>query len=322
MPRGQRRDIVAALISATVIICTHNRADCLARALEATIAEVEACQAEALVVDNASSDDTPRLLAARRANTPRLRVVEESTLGLSVARNRGMAEAAGEVVVFLDDDAVPRRGWLAALLAPYAEPAVACVGGRIRLHFPEGRPAWLSDAFFPTLSAYDLGDRPRRIAGEPATHYPYGANISFRRDVAMRLGGFSARMGLAGRAGLQQEETDLCYRVEGAAGDIRYAPDAVVDHWIFPERLEPAWFLQRFWLHGRSNAVFELRNRGLRKALGVWRWHYLQRLRDHTPTRARNEHLLAACQRREAFGYLVGLGTGVLHLRALRRDLS
>ena len=77
-----------------------------------------------------------------------------------------------------------------------------------------------------------------------------------------------------------QEETYLCYRVEHAGGGIHYVPDAVVDHWIFPERLEPAWFLKRFWLHGRSNAFFELRNRAVRRALGVWPWYYMRRLTD------------------------------------------
>lgn len=323
MPCAQHHDIVPALISASIVICTHDRVDCLRRALDAALTEADACDAEVLVVDNASSDDTPTLLARALRDAPRrLRVVREPTLGLSAARNRGLAEAHGPLVVFLDDDAIPRTGWLGALLEPYGSNDAACVGGRIRLHFPTGRPAWLSDAFLPSLSAYDLGDRPRRIAGEPATLYPYGANISFRRDLALRLGGFSTQMGLAGRVGLQQEETDLCYRVERAGGAIHYAPDAIVDHWIFAERLEPAWFLKRSWLHGRSNAIFQLRNRGLRPALGVWRWHYVRLLREASSGgQGADGQLLAACRRREAIGYLIGLGAGFFHLRALRRDM-
>src|SRR2546430_9888789 len=97
-----------------------------------------------------------------------------------------------------------------------------------------------------------------------------------------------------------QKETDLCYRVEHAGGGIHYVPYAVVDHWIFPERLEPAWFLKRFWLHGRSNAFVEQRNRGVRRAFGVWRWHYMRRLtaaasRRRAGSRSARARSLSSC---------------------------
>ena len=117
------------MTAATVVICTHNRATVVRAAIERALGEARQAGGEVLVVDNASTDDTPALLAALAHDAPDLRVVQEERLGLSAARNRGLSEAHGDVVAYLDDDAVPRPGWLAALLAPYANPGVGCVGG-------------------------------------------------------------------------------------------------------------------------------------------------------------------------------------------------
>jgi len=311
------------MVSGTVIVCTHNRVALLGRTVRHALAEAVTCDADVLVVDNASTDATPGELAAlEREAGPRLYCLREPRLGLSAARNRGLAEARGEVVVFLDDDAVPRPGWLAALLAPYSTPEVACVGGRIMPHFAGIPPSWIRPELYPSLGVYDLGDEPRRISNGRIEQYPFGGNISFRMALVRALKGFSTQMGLRGRSGLQQEETDLCYRIERAGGEVHYVPSAVVDHWISPERLRPEWFLARFRDYGRSNAMFELRNRGLHRALGLLRWYYRPYLmvapyRPREPIDA--ERLVAECRRREALGYLLGLGRGVVRLRTLRR---
>lgn len=313
------------MLLATVAICTHDRAAVIGRSVEAALVEARACGAELLVVNNASSDATPALLAELEArHAPRLRVVEEPCLGLSAARNRALAEARGDVVAFLDDDAVPRPGWLAGLLAPYAERRVVSVGGRILLHFPLPPPPWLTPPLFPALSAFDLGNEPRRISYGRAD-YPYGANISFRVAAARAEGGFSTRVGLRGGTQLQHEETDLCYRLERAGGEIRYAPGAIVDHWIFAERLTPAWFLARHWQGGQSAAIFILRNRGLLRALWRIRWLYARHLL-RTPYVPREPidpaRLAAECRRREALGYVTGLARALPRLRALRREAA
>jgi glycosyltransferase involved in cell wall biosynthesis len=179
------------MASATVVICTHDRAGVVGRAVAHALAEARPADAEVVVIDNATTDETPALLAEfERRHAPLLRVVREPRLGLSTARNRGLGEAQGGVVAFLDDDAVPHPGWLAALCRPYQDGRVACVGGRIRLHFPTPPPPWLTPAFHPAFSAFDLGDEPRSLR-YGAHDYPYVANISFRTDAA-RAAGFLA----------------------------------------------------------------------------------------------------------------------------------
>jgi glycosyltransferase involved in cell wall biosynthesis len=310
--------------SATVAICTHDRAGLIGRAIEAVLGEARAAGAEVLVVDNASTDDTAAVLAALGRRFPgAFRVVHEPRLGLSAARNRALAEARGEVVAYLDDDATPRPGWLAALLEPYATPGVVCTGGRIVLRFESPPPPWLTPALHPALSAFDLGDRPRRVRYRVGDLYPYGANISFRAADALALGGFSTRVGPLGRRPLVHDETDLCFRLDRAGGEIRYAPAAVVEHLVLPERLTPAYLLARHAAGGRSGALFEIRNRGLWRALGKLRWYYRPHLAA-LPYRPRApidpERLARECRRREALGYLRGLVAGAVRLRGIRRE--
>jgi len=313
------------LITATVAICTHDRAELLPGAIEPAIAQCRAYRAEILVVDNASTDNTPAVLARMAQNAaPALRVVREPRLGLSCARNRALAEVDTDIAAFLDDDAVPRPGWLDALLRAYGAQTVACAGGPIVSQFFSPPPPWLTQQFHAVLSAYDLGPHARRLRDCPSWEYPFGANISFRVSTARALGGFSTRFGLRGAQQLAHEETDLCLRIDRAGGEIHYVPDAIVDHRILPERLTPPFLLARCRQRGTSAAYFELRNRGLLGALAHLRRYYGSALRA-APYRAREPidpmRLLNECRRREAFGYLGGLARGIPLLPLLRRDM-
>jgi len=311
------------VIAGSIVICTHNRAGLLARSVRTALDEARTCGAEVVVVDNASTDDTATVLPRLRERDDPLRVLYEPRLGLSAARNRGLAEVRSAVAVFLDDDAVPRAGWLAAHLGLYNAPAVACVGGRIAVQLPAARPPWLTPPLEKALTAYDLGAPTRRYC--PGDEYPCGANVSYRVSTAQALGGFSLLVGPRGDRLLQHDDTDLCCRIERAGGEMMYAHEAVVDHHVLPERLVPGWFLGRHWEHGQSGAVFHLRNFGPRRALGRLRWHYRPHIlrmpyvpRDPVDP----ERLLAECRRREALGYLVGVLRGLPRRRALRRDMA
>jgi GT2 family glycosyltransferase len=253
--------------AATIVICTHNRADLSREAVERPRGEARPPAARSIVVDNASTDATPAVLREpRRRGSGRRAVVHEPRLGLSVARNRGLAEARGDVVAYLDDDAVPRRLARGADSRRTHDPHVVAVGGRIVLALRASPRAG-----FRRAPRRALGVRPRPgRAPRPLRrgHVSFGANISFRTDArdGRRL---LATVGPLGRHQLVHDETDLCYRLEHAGGVVWYAPGAVVDHHVVPERLTPHWMLRRHWTGGQSAAVFILRNRGVLRACGA-----------------------------------------------------
>jgi hypothetical protein len=179
-------------------------------------------------------------------------------------------------------------------------------------------------AIHGAFSAFDLGDRPRRLR-YGRDDYPYGANISFRSAAARAARGFSTRLGPLGRVDLVHDETDLCFRLERLGHELAYAPDAVVTHHIPAERMAPERILRRYGLVGRSAAVFVLRNRGVLRALWRIRWLYARHLisRPYVPREPIDaERFVGECRRREAFGYVAGLARALPELGSLRRDTS
>jgi glycosyltransferase involved in cell wall biosynthesis len=237
---------------ASVVVCTRNRAGRLRECLAHLGAQVVAADHEVIVVDNGSTDGTGDVVRAWAAVDPeRRRHVHEPVPGLSRARNRGVAAAAGEVVLFLDDDAVAPSGWVAAHLAAYHDPAVVAAGGPVALRWPDGRPAWLAPRLEHWFSALDLGDE--RTAW-PTPHGPYGTNMSVRRSTFDDVGRFDPRLGRRGRSLLSSEEGDLFARVFAAGGTVTYEPAALVLHGVTSDRLTRRWVLRRGWAQGRSNA--------------------------------------------------------------------
>jgi GT2 family glycosyltransferase len=211
-----------------------------------------------VVVDNGSTDGTAGFLARwategdRRQVRPVRRVVTEPVAGLSRARNAGIAAAGGDIVLFLDDDALAPRGWIDAHLGVYCNsPATAAAGGPVMLTWPEGRPAWLTPRLEHWFSALDHGDRAGPF---PQDHGPYGTNMSLRRDVLAEVGGFAEQLGRRRGSLLSSEEAELWRRLWAAGHEITYDPATLLLHRVAAARISRRWLLRRGWGQGRSNA--------------------------------------------------------------------
>jgi glycosyltransferase involved in cell wall biosynthesis len=236
--------------SASVVICTRNRRESLAACL-ASVGQQTLEGLEIVVVDNGSSDGTAAYLADWRRQEPTRVTVAEPVAGLSRARNLGLGAAGGDIVLFLDDDAVASVAWAAAHVAAYGDERVAAAGGPVVLRFPHGRPAWAVPELEHWWSALDHGDAPGPF---PPPHGPYGTNMSVRRVTALEVGGFNTALGRVGDSLLSSEEADLFERLWASGGWIRYEPAATVIHHVSRERLCLQWLLRRGWAQGRSNA--------------------------------------------------------------------
>jgi glycosyltransferase involved in cell wall biosynthesis len=295
-------------LTVSIVIPTRKRAATLAAVLAAVVPAARRDDAEVIVADNGSTDETAAVV--RRAAADGVRHVIEPVAGATRVRNAAMRAARGDVLVFVDDDAVPRDDWLAGILRPFADPRVAVVGGRVVLRYLTTPPAWWDRSFDDYLSFYDLGDAPIDLATRPWYDSPRGANMAVRRTALLDVGGFNLRLGPRGDRHTVGEEGDLCLRLLARGHAVRYVPDSTVEHLIDPRRLDPPWLYRRAFWNGWSEAIIALAHRPLRKALGLVRYHYRYRAfraayRATDPVDT--QRLRAECERREAWGFIAGL---------------
>jgi GT2 family glycosyltransferase len=245
-------------MTASVVVCTFNRAPLLLETLHALLVQrAPEGGFEILVVDNNSADATRSATERLAAESPvPVRYVFEPRQGLSFARNTGIHASRGAIVAFVDDDVDMEPEWLRALLAPFTDPTVACTGGPIRPKWPIDRPAWVSDDWLGYLGITEFDDI--RDTGEfRSPVYPWGGNIAFRRQVFGVVGLFPTDLGRIGNTLLSSEEIEVCRKIEEAGWRIRLAPDAVLYHKIATDRLTQQTFYHRTYSQGRSDAILD-----------------------------------------------------------------
>lgn len=243
LPPGDQRAV-------TVVICayTPTRWDATRRAVASVLAQRPAPAQVLLVIDH------NRELAERaRAELSGITVLESTgEVGLSGARNTGLAAATQPVTAFIDDDAEAQPGWLDALVEPYQRAEVAATGGGVWPRWPGTRPDWLPPEFDWVVGCSYVG-----LPTESApVRNPIGANMSFRTGLALAAGGFNGTIGRVGVRPRGCEETELAIRVTAAAdASVMYVPAAGVDHHVAPERIRYRYFLRRCWHEGQSKAA-------------------------------------------------------------------
>jgi glycosyltransferase involved in cell wall biosynthesis len=252
----------AAAPTVTVVICAYasRRADALLAAAAAVLEQLAVDDELVVVVDHnqelleharSAIGEAVSEVAARTSGRVRV-IANENRRGLSGARNAGTSSARGEIVAFLDDDALPRARWLAALREPFSDPAVIGAGGIAAPAWESERPAWMPEEFLWVVGCSYRGLPEHAVA----IRNPIGANMAFRRSVLEAAGGFTDGLGRVGRTPLGCEETEFSIRaVRACGGQILQQPDAVVDHAVSSDRLTAAYFARRCWAEGISKAI-------------------------------------------------------------------
>lgn len=216
-----------AALLITVAIPTYNRGAFLRQTLEGlTRQTIPAEQFEILVIDNNSRDDTRTVVDAFSTAHPAPRYLLEKQQGLDYGRNRAIAEARGEIIVFADDDILMKPDWLDQMTQAFRnDPAhrIGAVGGEVIPVFPDGLPEWVSEWHTPLAFRPDAGPLPSK-------HSPMGANLAFPRWIFEQLGTFHTALDRAAGNYFSGGDSEMIRRVREAGFEVWFAPAADVKH--------------------------------------------------------------------------------------------
>lgn len=242
-------------MNVTVIVCTYNRCDSLAKALSSVASSVlpDSVEWDVLVVDNNSNDQTRAVIEGFCQRHPgRFHYLFEQRQGKSYALNAGIRKARGEVLAFVDDDVTVEPGWLEHLTSVLDSEEWAGSGGRTLPAQPFSPPDWLwveeSFTWGGILGGlFDLGDKPceLRLA-------PYGTNMAFRKDMFEKYGYFRTDMGPGPGSEIRNEDTEFGRRLLAGGERLRYEPSAIVYHPILKNRIQKDYFLTWWFDYGRA----------------------------------------------------------------------
>jgi glycosyltransferase involved in cell wall biosynthesis len=249
-----------------VVVATCNGARHLPDSLPGLGRDVQRLPAEAyevLVIDNGSTDGTLEIAQSFADRLPGLRVIAEPERGLAFARNRGFAEARGELVAYIDDDAVATPGWLEAYVRLFDdEPDSMGAGGPIDVLWRTPQPEWWTPGLDEIFNRFERRPRRHRLR-YPGV--PIGTNMAFRRQVLVDLGGFDAAFGRKGDSLGAGEDSEFCLRLLRSGGTLVYEPEARVSHFAYAERLCPEFAHRRAAGHARARCRMDWRHLGARR---------------------------------------------------------
>lgn len=187
-------------------------------------------------------------------------VLLKENVGVSGARNAGIKAAQGDVIAFMDDDAVAQKGWVEKLLSTYREYDAAAVGGKIIPISPSDIPDYLPEELYWLIGITHEGFAEEKIAELRNT---FGPNMSFKREVFQKAGLFNENLGFArkGTSYIQAEEPEFALRMKQKLGKgVMYNPKAIVYHRITSSKVKVRALLRRAFYQGYSKALLRKLN--------------------------------------------------------------
>jgi glycosyltransferase involved in cell wall biosynthesis len=227
----------AGLPQASIIIGTYNRAEMLQRLLYSLKSQALPSERfEVIVVNDGSRDDTEQACSIMEKEMPNLRYFStEENLGISAARNRGIANASGKYILFTDDDCIAAEDWVERSCAALDKEEIAA-------------GAVASDSRNFLILCHNIAQFHPFLPGRPAgtVEFVAGANLAIRKDVLLELNGFQDSMILAG-------DMDLILRARIKGHRAAFVPDAVVTH--APDRKTVSSLLKYAARHASATIV-------------------------------------------------------------------
>ncbi|MGB0010901.1 MAG: glycosyltransferase, partial [Candidatus Sulfotelmatobacter sp.] len=198
--------------SVSIIIPTFNGACRIANCLDALLQQAAAHNAEILVVNDGSTDNTAEIVQRYSG----VRLITQANAGPAAARNRGASEARGAILVFTDDDCVPMPDWLEAMLQPFGDSDIVGAKGVYRTH---------QKSLVARFVQIDYEDRYRLMAAHDSIDFVDTYSAAFRRDRFLEMTGYDTSFPLA-----CAEDIELSYRMSARGWKMKFVPNAIVYH--------------------------------------------------------------------------------------------
>ena len=241
----------------SIIICTYNREKYIGPLLDSISKnDYPTSDYEIILVDNNCTDNTRGVCEQFVATHPeiRLRYVVETEQGLSAARNKGIKEAKGEVIIYVDDDALVDTDYIRIYAEHFAaHPETMAAGGPIEPLYETQEPSWMSPYTKALLTAWmNYGDK---VCEYPNGRYPGGGNAAYRKVVFDKVGLFNTELGRKGTALLASEEKDIFDKMKALGMLVLYLPTPVLHHIIPQAKLEEDYFNRLTLQIGRSERM-------------------------------------------------------------------
>lgn len=236
----------------SVVICTYNRQKFIGACLECLSKQtLDIEQWEAIVVDNNSTDRSAEIVKTfihQHSDQP-IRYVFEGKQGLSFARNRGIDESKGEIVIYIDDDVEVVPEYLHSIYDFFKNHKDAAgMGGRTLPKFSEGPPPpWMSPYVSGITGTTDRGMEMRRFSKR--MKYPVGCNMAYRKAILNKVGRFNEA--LKARA----DDKYIFEKVAKVNSNIWYVPEAFSLHNIDADRLTDASFERLYTKSGSEEKI-------------------------------------------------------------------
>jgi len=199
-------------------------------------------------------DPDKELFQTYKAEVPAyVKIIISDKRGLSNARNSGVKKGEGDILAFIDDDAVADKHWLERLVENYDDPSVVGVGGVIKPLWEGNRPVWFPEELYWIIGCSYKGLPERKTS----VRNPIGCNMSFRKSAFAIAGYFRSDIGRFGKKLLAGEETELSMRMltKIPNSKIIYDPSAVVYHVVEKNRINLRYLFKRSFYEGVSKAI-------------------------------------------------------------------
>lgn len=223
----------------SIVVCTYNREKYLAEVLISLILQSSAkSNYEIIVINNNSTDNTLGVCEIFQSKNPEcnFKYFTETKQGLSHAKNRGIQEAKGDYIIFVDDDAFVNKIYIESIITFFEQnPDAKVIGGKI-IPVYEDKPKWISSFLEPIFGKLDMGDKITLFKG---TKFPFGGNSGAAKDIFEKFGNFNPDLGRQGKKMLASEEKDFYGRIHAAKIKMYYLPDMILFHHAPKDRTTP-----------------------------------------------------------------------------------